>query len=267
MNCGNFPSSRSFFIRLKTRSASSGWALTAAASTPRRRNIIVMPCTAPSLGRPIVERHARVGGDVAVARGVDEDLPANRLAPGLGVHQHGNEAVALDDRFDGRQVAERAHAGVLEHPVEDDAHPVGVEPVRLGALGKVRPYRRMNRPPRSMASWTKPWMTCLVRSLVCQMLTSALAAMPPTLGQRSSRRTFAPCRAAQHAAEMPAVPPPQTTTSASARMGISRAGRVMPPVRLVAAFAVLSRLAQPEASAPRLPPAVVRMKLRRVVFM
>ena len=109
----------------------------------------------------------------------------------------------------------------------------------------------------------KPVMTCLVRSLVCQMLTSALVAMPPTLGQRSSRITFAPCRAAQHAAEMPAVPPPQTTTSASASTGTLRSGMTIAgtdslPGQVTGAGS--------RGYGARLPPAAVSRKLRRVDF-
>ena len=190
---------------------------------------MVMPCTRPSLARPKSNGSAGVGRHVAVAGGVDEDPSAHRLAPGLGVHQHGAHAAVLDDRLDGREVAEHAHAGVPGASGRTRRASRRDRTRASRAAWGSRAMRCTNRPPRSIASCTKPKMTCFVRSLVCQMLTRALVAMPPRLGQRSSRTTFAPCRAAQQAAEMPAVPPPQTTTSASASTGTLRSGMTSSP--------------------------------------
>ena len=102
------------------------------------RNIMVMPCTPPSLGRPKSNGKPALAATSPSPVASMKILPAHGLAPRLGVDQHGRETRrrATTDST-ALKSQKRPHAGLVEHPLEDHAHAGGIELVSLGTLGVV----------------------------------------------------------------------------------------------------------------------------------
>jgi len=88
-------------------------------------------------GTSVLEGQSGLGRDIAVAGGVDHDPGQEGPLALLGVHDHPADLPRFDDRLTGHRVAKCPHAGLVEHVLVHDLHPLGVEPVRLECLGEV----------------------------------------------------------------------------------------------------------------------------------
>ena len=71
-------------------------------------------------------RHVGPRGRVAVARAVDEQLPAYGLAAGLGLYDHGLDLVSTHRGADGPGVQQQPDIGLLDHLEADELEHLGV---------------------------------------------------------------------------------------------------------------------------------------------
>ena len=108
---------------------------------------------AEAVGRPAeVEPAARLGGEVAVARTVDERLRAPGLPPALRLRDDGRDVLPrrVAPGRDDRRVERHAHAALQAHVLADEFHVLGlVDPVLVEPVRIVRHARRagtVNRP-------------------------------------------------------------------------------------------------------------------------
>ena len=88
-----------------------------------------------------LERGAGARGDVAVARGVHDDLRAQRLPPALALADHARDAPVLHQRRRDERVEPQLRARLGEHREEAVLEPVRVD--RLAQRGVVRVLRAL----------------------------------------------------------------------------------------------------------------------------